>query len=688
MGILVKKRQQGGSIYSNPEYIKFHALLSSGGAKGSGSSNRNYVKPDRGSRTSSTASTDEKLDGGIESDIAYYKAMQMKNAKAIKDGLEDIDFDDSSEYKALLEEKHYIETVMQPQMKSMASLYKSTRNRFDTKDANDGLAILQGEAIVKFVAQNEKGEQYHDYKLIPEKTLLENPEGYEVLTAGEVSNLRSNNMRFSGFTALGKKAMLLIENGYGSKSFNKELKGELSRIGYIKNKVGLQTTKDKKILDFLHMPFEETGLVTKTNATNVRSIYESLINNNNTNLNNYLRNNAIKSLQKQIFSGEIKVDDKTNMNMLIHNKAASMLAMTLKQSVMVDAAKEAKENSSNSSSKKERSIFTGNISVAKLLGNKKKFLEVDFVNDKDRELSSLINKVPAAHIAKDDELILEGFEKTAPLNSDGDATAPRTLYNNTFINAVLGGGETKVTTADGHDILKQVDDNDENYITIAPRPKMHMILAPVETDEYGKEYVNFKNEFTPLVIKAISNTYDRLSKEEHLTAEDVASGSIEAVNKVQQIAKEEMSKLVKGKSGKIPEIKISIMLDVVYESDRNTRDYDYKIPFTPADKTYLKAAIDTPFDFSDFTAKTKAFAPISSSFWARMQASKNAFDERFMFDYTPDAWEAALKKSGKVSPLNISGITDSESARRYAEQKKKDGGKLISLEEITELLFN
>lgn len=683
MGILIKKRQGGGSLFLDPRYLRLGGdnplpPMDTKGARGA----RGGARPISGGTKKST-SNDIDLEGRLPSDIKYYKAKQQKVLEGIAAGFKnDENFDESPAYEMFLKEKHNIESVLAPQLKSMYSMFDKSRTRFQNIGAGDAPAIQGDKAIVQKTGTER-------YGVVNIHELLTNAESYRLLTGSEVLRKRNDNPLFSGFTFLGQTAMEMIESGYGSKSYNEEISKQLTKVGYIKNKVGLQSTKDESILNFKNVNFNQNGILTKANLTNIKSLYSSLLSSGNTNMNSYLNSKAIEETFRRIKNKNIILDEKTDLGELIVNRATSQLALDLKSNVLIEESKETKASGTGSgvSLKGERKLFTGLVSLSRMFVDPQ-HVEVENLNEEKPEIGSLFQTLPAAFVQMGEELMERGYKGAKAREGDADITNlnRRTANNNDFIHSIKGGTGI-MTHLDGTPIVKTTDDENESYITTPTDLNMFVMLAPTVQNKEGKWHVDFDNEFTFQIMEAIKDTYGELDNKGY-TPEKLAGGGKELLEEAENIAKKHLKRILKDNIKNAPIIKATMAFDVLYETDRTNANFPYTIPIRANDKELLDSVIDSPWawGFSDFTRRAKAFIPISDSFWTRMQAS-TGFHTDFIFKYSKDEWGAILKSSPKVGLLNVTNLAAQESFKRYNESKKY-GGKLLAAEEIKNLLFN
>lgn len=686
MGILIKKRQAGGSLFANPDRLVLNANTPT--------QRMNTTQP-KGSYGGSAAKQASKksatdLKDALPSDLKFYKQEEARIARAIAEGIAANEhFDDTPEYEMLLKEHHNLMSVKIPQLKSMNELYKTGYKKFSTNAAGDAPAIVNDQAIVQVIDRNS--DEAGRYKTVHVNTLLTDAKQYRLLKGQEVLKHRHNNSEFSGFTDLGVYADQVISTAYGSKNYNKELNNALEDVGYVKTKGGYKNVKRNKILNLDNLTYDDSSkLITKSNYANVMAVYTALTNEGETNLNTYLKHKSIAFLHNKIANDRIKLDDKNNnISALIGRSIGTQLATKLKTSITIDEDEETQAKTSGGSSKKginskdKHTNFMSN-AVVSMFQNEHK-IAIDNINSADPAVANIMNTLPAGFV-QDGNLYFEtgyGENNKEDASKDESPSNRKTIKNNKIIQNMMGG-QSDMTNYAGVPITTLVDNRDLNKAIIPPDASLHIILAPTLVNKAGKVVTDFTNEFTPKAMQAIANTYEQL-KREGITEADIAKGTDKgAMERAQKIAQAELVKLVQGNTKNIPTIRATFAFNIQYDSDGDSvkrEDAGWEV-----DSEVLYSIIDEDWGrlTVNYAKETVAFIPISTSYWSRI-FQQGSFPSKFEYKINADRYEGVLKTTPIVQLMNIRNIADYKSQSQY---KKKFGGKLASTDDIKNLLFN
>ena len=687
MGILIKKRQTGGSIFADPNRLVLNADTPTQ------QYNTAQPKGNYGTASKKTSSSTKKaksvIDGNLPSDIKFYKQEEARIMKAISEGFAtNKDFDSTPAYEMLLQDQYEL-SVKAPQLKSMNSLYEAGAKKFSSNAAGDAPAIVNNKAIVQIIDRED--EEAGTYKTVPVTELLVNAKKYRLLQGHEVLNQRRSNAEFSGFTNLGLYADQIISTAYGSKNYNKDLDNDLEKVGYVKTKGGYKNIKGNKTLNLDNLTFDETSkLITKSNYSNILAVYQALANEGNTNLNTYLEHKSIAFLHNKIAAGKIKLDDKKNtIPNLLGKSISTQLAMKLKANVIIDENEEIKSKTPTKTTKPKGSTKDrhGNIfmdAAQDLLMNTAR-ITIDNVDAKDSTVTDVINVLPAAYISDGLAYLEYGYGKNTFGDETDDVTEfnRKTIQNNSVIQDMMGG-QSDITIYNGTTLKSLTDNKNLHNAIIPPGANLHMILAPTIKNDQGKIVVDFTNKFVPKVMEAIAETYKMLKKQD-ISEADLAKGDIALLQKAQDLAQENFAKIVRGNAANIPIIRATFALDVQYESDGDS--VDNKAAGVEVDDTVLHSIIDANDRGvwgTNYAKGTKAFIPISTSFWKKM-FKQGSFPTRFENKISAHLHDGARRSVPVVNLLDISGIAGVIANKQH---KKKLGGKLASTEDIKNLLFN
>jgi len=687
MGILVRKLQSGGSLFDVGKedmgafvHEGFIQRLP-GGAGGHTSGSRR--SSGRTGKTAQEKETDN-LMGGLSSDIKYYQETK-DSIKSQMDAMIEADpnADKNPEYKSLVNKYYKLETEYLPQIKSMAKLYSTSKTAFGNAKAADAPAIIGNDAIVY-----DKENKLH--KVVSNEELVKNAPNYSLLTANEVLTFRQSNPEFSGFTDLGTTAMEVINNAYGQSSFDKSIKEKIKLAGYVK-KNGRYQTKSGEPLDLTGQIQGNDG-ETKTNAYNLNMLVDDLMGGGSASASNYLNAVAVKDLYNKSRS-----DNETYANLNDEDLAIALgegkkdtLMKNINYALFVDEDADG-GGTGNSVGDQLKTVYRNPITVA----NATLFKEPTHIEIEGAASDPLFNKVyntPAAEIPKGTQLLNDGFaeaNKAAEAGDndydetgDDDPYKRRTLDNNKFINKVKDSS-AEITTVDGQPISSLATDNNVQFVTIPPNSKLTMLLAPVEKDEKGHEKVNFNSKEQQKIDRAIDKAYEYLEKREGFSRQDLAVGgdSKEHARAV-KIANEFLRN--EGVTGNL-EVKLVMAFDVLYESAGDKKKYKYSMWADDQEADFLNKVNDDVW--TRRVKKTKAFVPISESFYSSSFAS-DALGSEYQMKYDVGTWEGMLgtKNRHKYDPTQSAKAISTNRQQQGAEQKA-EGGRLINPDDVIKLLF-
>ena len=684
MGILIKKRQAGGSLFADPRYLKLNAdipMQQPGGTRARPS----YAKPTSGGAAAKP--TKSSMEGMLPSDIQFYQDEATRINDAIATGIRsDVNFDESPNYEMLLREKQNLEEVLRPKMKSFNKLYEKAFTKFGTNMAGDAPAMYGGAAVVKALTEDKKS---FTYKVIPEDELLTNPTMYKVVSGQEVLNLRKNDPSFSGFTPWGQIADNIINTAYGSKAFDKELDSHISNVGYDKGIGKYIKTADQTDLGLDQLVFDEKSelISTKTNYKSLGNLHNALMQDPN-NLTNYLRNKSIVFLQRKLASGSVELDEGENsLENLKHRSISTQLALKLRSSAFKEvneARKKAGETGIGTKDQKGNIFTNANVNMFK----HKHSVEIDNKHElKNPADGSIVGVFPAGHVQKGYEYFELGYGTDN--KKDGDETVTegnrKTVANNSLIYD-MQGDETLMTTYDGRPLTEIVDNGNLNFAIIPKNTSMHVMLAPTIIDERGKVKVDFTNEHTADMLKAISKTYEDL-KEQGISEADVAAGGKDVMLKAEKIAKGNLKEILGEGINNPPVIRVTMAFKVKYEADGDSWK-DPKAGWEADDNTDLYSIIDEPWGVGNYAKETMVFVPISQGFWTGM-FQEGTLPGHLENKVSAARYEGVMKSDPTVTSgtmWNIQRMVDNAAFKQYG--KKKHGGKMPTTEELRTLLFN
>jgi hypothetical protein len=681
MGILVKKYQNGGSLFNvgkidmgADDYSKFmseYGAAATGGGRGS--------RAGAFGKTRSIGKTPAErelaaLQGGLTSDINYYQTKKKELRDQMDSMLEtDKEADKTPEYKELLNEFYELETQYLPAIKSMSKLYSTSKTAFGSAKAGNAPAIMGNQAIV-YDTEEKK------HKVIDAGELVRNATKYQLLTANEVLTKRADNPEFSGFTDLGKASMTLINNAYGQESFTDYIKDRTKAAGYIKQSGSVYKTPDGKTLDF-RGGLEPGNATTKTNAGQLNILYNDLLTNNSS-ANNYVTAIAIQDLYtKAKTNNELyaNLDDAKLMEELQKTKEQK-LANNINLALIVDT-KNGGTGGVNSLAFKDTKRNVMSLAALRL-SKDNKTLEVPGIKVGDQVYSKLMN-IPSSKVDKGGDLLEYGFKdinnkikdiEEADNIADKNPYLRRTLDNNTFVNN-LKEDNAEITTVDGTPIQTLVEDGNLQYITIPPKTQLHLMLAPVEVGENGKERVNFNSDEQRKIDEAIAESYKELEDAGYDAEAIQMDGDKELKQRAIALANKKLRE--KGVTGNL-KIKMVAAFDVLYYSDKGALKYNYSITASDNEADYLDNINDDVR--TSRVRKTKVFVPLSDSFFANMFAS-DALGSDFVRTLKYNDLMGMQKSS------NESIYTPRSSAKAIAgkfHQNKEEGGKLEAPDEQEE----
>jgi hypothetical protein len=643
--VIIKKLQQGGSIYADTSKVDYGARNLMDLFKTNTQVPRQSESP-FGSRKgqNNTPTTDDKIPEGLQSDIDYYvnKKTEIENkiSKLLLDG---IDNDEKAEYEQLLKDKYALESVVKPKIKSMYKLFQTSKTKFANSKAGDTPAIIDNNAIV--IDKDEKL-----YKIVPVNELVKNANKYDLLSASQAFSNRMNDYRFSGFTNLGTTADRIINEAYGSSEFLKYINDRIQKLGYTKLGRSKLKLPSSAVISFDDIKFDEFGNIsTKTNRENLKALAYDVLGDPNSNAFRYMYNNAADEVYNEVKSGSTKIKSDRELQEKINYKMISNLLRFMKGSLFVDQSKEPNEFDGGLSladklKTVKRSVY--NIATSKLLTETKE-LGVAPGIEKESNAGELLYKVNSVEIPKSQMLLDNGYKEATKTNADDDANLnnKRILKNNQLINT-LKDGNSYISGADGTPIDKMVDDGDIQYITTPKDSRMYFLIAPMEKTEDGKYVVNFENTYYKNMPGIIKEVFAELSQK--ITPEEAASGK--HIKELQAAVKKIDAKL--RKSGGIPDgtkLGVALAFDVIINMDDSYEDYKYSKDASSNEDDYLYAI--SPNWFERNTKRMTVFAPVGRSFWnivlspnvmgPEAEANFNLIDwlQTFKKDYSPDVSE-------------------------------------------------
>jgi len=700
MGILKKRKYQTGGVFGGFDKYELGADDFTGLFKTSGPSTAGGSYQGLKSTGSSSGKTESSnLSGALQSDIQYYTQRKDEIKESIKEGLDrDPDgFDDTAEYESLTRELYSLEKEFLPQMKSMAKLYSTSKTNFMKRNAGDAPAILNGQALVRDVATNE-------YKLVDEYDLVRNAKQYQLLTAADAATKRQTDSEFSGFTDLGKFATQVMDNAFGQESFDKFLKSRISSMGYVKRNDGKFANAEGDVLDLGGVEYgPDGGMQIKTNSPQILNLISDISNNKGSKATNYSESIATRDLYNKAKNSSVDLTELPDQDIyqLLEQNKTQALVNQLKTSLIVDQGKGGGSGDGSTGSLAFKPVKRNVVSNALVTMDRgRQRMEVDdAIKKEDEGAGSLLYSMPAGKVYNGDQLLNAGYKSAySPYSKESEEEELinpqlRTLENNSFINNLSENGV--VTTVDGKPVMSLVEEGDGKYITTPENSSLYFMIAPIETDASGKEYVNFDNKYSKQVKEATQVVQDYLEKN-GVTAEDIALGrDREKMQRVLAEANAEAAKVLGDKYGKTPpnlRLGVAASFDVIYETKRSTKKYKYSKEASQSEKAFLNKI--TPDTWERFVRKTKAFVPVGQSFWVNSAAS-DAFGNKFERTFTYNDWMGIMQSSPTTSEeINPSSIISSEQQRKENEKRKvkvenkKRGGKLVPLSSDLEHLLN
>jgi len=694
MGILVRKRQEGGSLFDIGEVYMGEDAFSNFldktySSKGGSSRGRSGYRGSSG-RYGKTATEKEtaSLTGALPSDIKYYQdrknTLKTEMETMVK---EDANATSSPDYKSKMQEYYKLETEFLPQMKLMSKTYSTSKTAFGNAKAGDAPAIAGNEAVVF-----DKGDK--TFGLVNIEELVRNAPKYQLLSASEVLTARQDNPQFSGFTDLGQKSMQIINNAYGQASFDKFVKDRVKSAGYYKDNSGKWVTPEGQPLS-LQGQIKEGGKSIKTNAYNLNMLMDDILSNTGSNANTYVRNLAVRDLYNQSrTNNDLYVDaPKEELNSMMAETELEKLNSQIGISLFVDEKK-----GSGSGSGGGAGGYGGKDALRSIKRNQMAIANATMMKDKapieiEGRDKNYVFDAPSAEVQQGSQLIEMGFKK-ANEAADGDRTkydeigddneyARRTLKNNEFIQS-MKGSHAEITTVDGTPIKDLTTDNNEQFVTIPPNTSLHLVLAPVEVDTEGNEHVNFNSAEKQKLDEAIKKAYDYL-EDHNMSREELVFSGGDA--KMQQEAVNIANKFLE-KAGVKGDLRIKVVaaFDVIYESARDKKSYKYSRATTEEEAEFLNDINDDIW--TRRARKTKAFVPLSESFYSNMFSS-NAFGADFEKDFTVNEWIGMLKTKNETpyNPMAQAGAISKEDYQEDKAAKKRADGGVISADDAMSLLF-
>lgn len=678
MGILVKKKQQGGSIYGDPRYLVLNAdfpmqMPSSGGSP-------RAIKP---TAPSTSKGKGKDFTGFLQSDIDYYWKKDAAIKQSLREGLDKHgdNFDDMPEFKTLMAEKDQLERVFYPAMKNHADMYKKNIQVYNSNsvDAGDEPAIVNGQAIVY-----SKPDQ--TYKVVGVEDLLTNAGDYQLMKGSNVVNLRQKDYRFSANTPAGQIADQILGNAYGHTVYNEQVDKAVKIAGYNKEP-GRFIGPGGQILNLDDLKFNENGtFLTKTNVPQLNALRRTILS-DDSNMTNYLEGRAISNLYKGIRKGSVKMDEGTDVNKLLNRSIDAQLASTLTNKIYEEQSNLREKEAGSGKIRKYKGNYPRLAMVT--MFNATTNVEVPKSINEDDNVSTMINSMPAAFVYKGADYLNDGYGDDNKTDEDDGANDfnRRTLANNTIIMSDVLAGESLISTANGMPLNDLVEDKNDLQEAIIPKkdPKLHVMLAPVITRPDGKQVVNFQNDYNMEMIKAIENTYARLS-EEGITSQDVMAGDVNIVKRAAEISREELRKVVGDVREGVPEIRAVYAFKVQYEANAEAEE-DPNAGWTPKDGGDELYNILSESKYWKRPKETFVFAPISLSYWSAIQTPESV-EEDLRYTVDSDLVQGIRMSSPLVTKKYTFDKLASTIAERMKTKKKKQGGKLQSSDELINLLFN
>ena len=648
MGILIKKLQQGGGIFTprtmdiglgeSTAFLQRAGQDMVGGNSSYGSGTRRHGK---------TAQQNEAdlLKSGLNSDITYYQTRKQELQEDMSAMLEaDPNADQTAEYQQKAMEYHKLNTEFLPSIKNWAKLYSTSKTAFGNAKAANAPAIVGDEAIVY-----DNKEKVH--KLVDTQDLIHNADNYTLLTAGDVLTRRAESPEFNGASDLGKAAINLINNAYGQANFDKAVQGRVKGAGYVYDN-GKWVSPNNILSLQGNIVADEPG-TTKTNAYNLSLIKEDILN-SDPNAGSYVKNLAIMDLYNRARTSgkELKKADDSYLEGAIDAKAKNTLEKKLTESLFISYKAGKGKDSGNTDAYNMKDITRNDLAIASLRMQKgRRNVEVPGIRKGD-VMHNYLMSTPSSEVDRGNKYLMDyGYSKydklyekpDADFDAIGDANpmARRTLRNNAFVQEVKGS-YADITTADGTPIEDLVTDKNEDFITVAPNSSLELVLAPVEIDENGRERVNFNSSQKQKIDAAIKDAYAELDKLD-ISPEDLYMGRDNERKKLaENIVNEQLVK--HGVDPKKIKVKMSIAFDVLFEVDSDKKGYKYKTQATDQEAEYLNKVNDDIW--TRRVRKTKVFVPISDSFYSKM-FTKNRFGSKYDMTYKVGEYLGMLKKKNE-----------------------------------------
>jgi len=691
MGILVKKKQQGGRLYADPNFIKLN--VEDKGGRGPSSQGTNYgagaVKQPTLDKSKVETEAD-KLEGLLPSDIAFIQGERTDIENKLAAGYADPNFDSTPAHDALIKRKYDLE-ILVSQMGAMSKSFHASKTKFQTANAGDAPAIIGGRAIVQ-VKNSDPKDQTRKFALVTYEDLITNAKSYELKTNQDILTERFNNPDFSGFTQLGLASNQLIEEAYGEQSFNKDFDANLNNVGYIKGKgdfVDVTTKKDIGLGDFVFD--EKTKMVIKTNLPQLKQIFNSL-RSGDSHITSFLEKKAIANLHKGIVNGNIdiqnqKIDDLVNLSL------ETQLLTKLRTILTQDEYSKTTADNNNDKDTKDRKATIMSLAAATLLTGDSKVEIGNPDNISDPSVPNLMFKMPTVHISGGKQFLDWGYRGNKNTEDKANEAEDniKAISNNFLINDMIGGNETDITTFNGTTI-ESLANGGLDHVKIAANPNMKLTLAPCVKSDDGKWIVDYTNEFTPAMLKAIQATYAEILASGNSQI-DIAKADEKTIKKFEEMAKVNLQKFLKP-GIEAPEIKAAVAFNVYYSAKS---DDIADNPDNGWNAEYSKMSdIASPSKlrnyFTHYGKETVAFVPLSSTFWRDMQMH-GAFSSDFERIIPSADYEGIMKSKNEQYGDYIKEMAKFEALKAHGKEKrgttsKKHGGRLFTDEELTNLLFN
>ena len=648
MGILIKKLQQGGGIFTprtmdiglgeSTAFLQRAGQDMVGGNSSYGSGTRRHGK---------TAQQNEAdlLKSGLNSDITYYQTRKQELQEDMSAMLEaDPNADQTAEYQQKAMEYHKLNTEFLPSIKNWAKLYSTSKTAFGNAKAANAPAIVGDEAIVY-----DNKEKVH--KLVDTQDLIHNADNYTLLTAGDVLTRRAESPEFNGASDLGKAAINLINNAYGQANFDKTVQGRVKGAGYVWDNG--RWVSPNNILSLQGNIISEAPGRTKTNAYNLNMLKNDIIN-SDPNARSYLHNLAVMDLYNRARTTEKDLTEASpeQIDTLVEKGAYDKLDNRLTESLFVNYKGGDKGKEGELSSFDMKDIYRNDLALATLrLDKNRRTVEVPGVTKGSTTYNYLVS-TPTSDVNRGKKFLMEyGYKqfsdqynkKDVDLDDLGDKNplARKSMRNNAFVQEAKGS-YADVTTVDGTPIEDLVTDKNEDFITIAPDSSLQVLLAPVEIDENGRERVNFNSAQKQKIDNAIREAYAELDKLD-ISPEDIYMGRD---RKRKALAESIINKKLVDNGVDPSKLKVKMVLafDVLFEVDSDKKGYRYKQKATDEEAKYLNAVNDDVWERR--VRRTKVFVPISDSFYSQI-FSKNRFGSDFDVSYKVHDYKGMLKNKNE-----------------------------------------